>query len=155
MILTVLAPYFGSKISEYMMDHNWSDPRALQRSPLDRAKYIFSKLFAWANNLLKLVTLGNFIAFMLNLSKRNIWEWLLGISLERIDPNQKRGIDFTYINRLIVWNAIWKSVQDILPFIDLSKIRSMFQVSNKLTEYISLDQDELGSENLCPVCGTT
>lgn len=71
------------------MNHNWSDPRVFKRissSTLDKAKFLFAKIFGWLQNLLKLLTLANFLAFMMNRSQRNFWEHILGIRLERIDP---------------------------------------------------------------------
>ena len=46
------------------------------------------------------------IMFFVSHAKRNVAERILGIEMERIDPSQRRYVDFTYINRLIVWNAL-------------------------------------------------
>ena len=37
---------------------------------------------------------------------RNVPEWLLQINLEKQNKNMERNLDFSLINRLIVWTAI-------------------------------------------------
>lgn len=88
-------------------------------------------------------------------SKRNLPEKALQINLERIDPSQTRQIDFTYTNRIIVWNAIGNSLTYLLPFLDISKIKNLFQSSHKLTQFVTLDETEINSDYWCGICGTT
>jgi Pex2 / Pex12 amino terminal region len=76
--------------------------------------------------MFKVASLANMILFFVTHSKRSVAERILGIKMERIDPNQRRYVDFTYINRLIVWNALGQALSSLLPFLDVSKIKSMF-----------------------------
>jgi len=71
-----------------------------------KIKYLFAKIIGFLNNLFKVTSLINMIMFFVSHAKRNVAERILGINMERIDPNQRRYVDFTYINRLIVWNAL-------------------------------------------------
>ena len=71
-----------------------------------KIKYLFAKIIGFLNNLFKVTSLIKMIMFFVSHTKRNVAERILGINMERIDPNQRRYVDFTYINRLIVWNAL-------------------------------------------------
>lgn len=71
-----------------------------------KIKYVFARIIGLLNNLFKVTSMINMIMFFVSHAKRNVAERILGIDLERIDPNQRRYVDFTYINRLIVWNAL-------------------------------------------------
>jgi len=106
MVLTVILPYLVSKINEYFQRNNWTDRSNLRKNAFDKLKYFITKLFSMMNGIFKMATLINFLMFFLSHKKRNVAERLLNIDMKIIDPNQRRQIDFTYINRLIVWNAI-------------------------------------------------
>ena len=43
----------------------------------------------------------------------------------------------------------------MLPFLDISKLKSMFNMSSKLTEYMTLNENEINSDGWCGICGTT
>ena len=78
-------------------------------------------------------------------------ERLLKITLRRVNEDFEREMDFTYVNRLVVWNALGSSLASIFPFIDPSKISGFF--SSSLTVYGALNEAELG--NMCGICSTT
>ena len=121
----------------------------------DKLKYLCSRLLNWANNIFKLATLLNLLLFFVTHQKRSLAERLLGIGLERIDPEQRRHIDFTYINRLIVWNALGQALSGLLPFLDIGKIKGMFQMSQKLTQFMTLDEKDINADAWCGICGAT
>jgi Pex2 / Pex12 amino terminal region len=104
-------------------------------------------------NLFKIASLVNLILFFISSSKRSLAERLLKIKLTRIDPTQRRYVDFTYINRLIVWTALGQSLSSLLPFLDISKIKGMFAMSQKLTQFITLDEKDINSDGWCGICG--
>ena len=156
MALTVFLPYLMHKISDFISRNNWNDPRKRRQGTLgDKLKYFFARLVAILNNLFKLASLMNLILFFVSHTMRSLPERLLGIKLERIDPNQRRYVDFTYINRLIVWNALGHSMSSLLPFLDISSIKSMFTMSSKLTEFITLDEKDINGDSWCGICGAT
>ena len=141
-----------------MSYHNWADrriPTNRNATLAERLKYILAKFVQGICNLVKVATFINLLLFFITHSKRSLTERLLGIDLHRVDPNQRRHIDFTYINRLIVWNAVGQALSSLLPFLDMSRFKSMFQMTNKLTQYITLDQGDINSDNWCGVCGAT
>ena len=109
MVLTVFLPYVVSKINEKISNANWNDKRKLNQPGFiwrERLKYLFSLLISMLTNIFKLASLANMIMFFVSHTKRSVPERLLRIDLETIDSSQRRYVDFTYINRLIVWNAL-------------------------------------------------
>jgi hypothetical protein len=95
------------------------------------------------------------VLFFISHEKRSLAERLLGVTLSRIDPTQRRYVDFTYINRLIVWNALGQALSSLLPFLDVGKIKGMFAMSQKLTQFITLDEKDINSDGWCGICGAT
>lgn len=137
MIFTVFLPYLVSKLKDIVERNNWNNPRHAfnkKNVPLEkRLKYLIARLLHYALNLFSVASFINLILFFLSHKRRSLAERVLKVDLERIDPNQRRYVDFTYINRLIVWNALGNALSSLLPFLDVSKIKGMFAMSQKLT----------------------
>lgn len=56
--------------------------------------------------------------------KRNVPETILRVDMTRNDPEQtERSLSFQYVNILVVWTAIGRSVANLLPFLDFSKMK--------------------------------
>jgi|LauGreDrversion4_2_1035121.scaffolds.fasta_scaffold35410_2 peroxin-2 len=156
MVLTVFLPYLMQKMNDLISKNGWDDPRKGRSGKLiDKFKYFFARIIGLLNNLYKLASLLNLILFFVTHVMRSLPERLLGISLVRIDANQRRYVDFTYINRLIVWTALGHSLSSLLPFLDISSIKSMFTMSSKLTEFITLDEKDINGDSWCGICGST
>jgi len=75
------------------------------------------------------------------------------VKLRIANPTRVRHIDFTYINRIIVWNAIGNSLSFLLPFIDVNQIKSLFQTSESITSFVTMGT-EMDSFGVCGICGT-
>lgn len=155
MVFTVFLPYVVTKLNERISSNNWNDVRTANQSRMHKLKYYFARLVSLLNNLFKLASLANLLMFFVTHTKRSVPERVLSIDLERIDASQRRYVDFTYINRLIVWNALGQALSSLLPFLDVSKIKGMFQMSQKLTEFITLDEKDINSDSWCAICGST
>jgi len=97
----------------------------------------------------------NFLLFMKSNNYRSLSERLLKVKMQKIDPSKKRELDFTYVNRVIVWNSIGNSLSYLLPFIDVGVVKSLFNQSSKLTEQTTLDENEMGTDNFCQKCAAT
>jgi hypothetical protein len=106
MVFTVFVPYFITKLNDKISSENWNDVRKSNASLKGKIKYLIAKIIGLLNNLFKVTSFINMIMFFVSHAKRNVAERILGIEMERIDPSQRRYVDFTYINRLIVWNAL-------------------------------------------------
>ena len=136
-MLTVFLPYAVAKLKDVVERGNWSNPRhawGKKDVPLaKRLRFLAARVLQWGLNLFSVASLLNLLLFFWTHARRNLAERLLGVGLERIDPEQRRYVDFTYINRLIVWNALGNALAGLLPFLDVGKIKGMFQMSSKLT----------------------
>ena len=99
-----------SKAQDKVSRDYWMNPRAKDRSLKDKVKFYIAKLLNIIQSMYKVFNLLNLVLFFLTHKFRSVGERILGITLDRIDPNQKRHIDFSYINRIIVWNAIGQSL---------------------------------------------
>ena len=66
------------------------------------------KIFSFFTEALKVANFINFVTFLFQKKNigRNLSERILGISLIKQDPNLERNLNFTLINRLIVWTAL-------------------------------------------------
>ena len=84
---------------------------------------------------------------------RSLEERILKIRLFRVDKNLERNLDFTYINRVIVWNALGKALTSFLPFLDFTKITSFFASTASITSYCNVDSSDL--DNICGICQTS
>lgn len=106
MVFTVFLPYGITKLNEKISSDNWNDARSANISWKSKLKYLFARMISFINNIFKVASFINMVMFFVTHAKRSVAERVLGIDLERIDPSQRRYVDFTYINRLIVWNAL-------------------------------------------------
>ena len=62
-------------------------------------------------------------------SRRSISETILRIDLKEADSNkQERYTSTSYVNILVVWGAVGKSLTKLLPFVDFSQIRKLLHV---------------------------
>mmetsp|Transcript_25052 Transcript_25052/g.28798 ORF Transcript_25052/g.28798 Transcript_25052/m.28798 type:complete len:273 (+) Transcript_25052:40-858(+) len=117
--------------------------------------YFFKKLkldqkFKWIMKTLKVAKFINFILFLKTFEYRNLIERILQIKLYHVEQNLERNMDFTFINRVIVWNALGKAMTSFLPFLDFTKITSFFASTASITSYCNVDSSDL--ESICGVC---
>jgi len=54
-------------------------------------------------------------------------------------------LSFEYVNILVVWTAVGKSLANLLPFLDFSKVRNLLKSgSSQLTQTFSFSGNEDG-----------
>ena len=79
-------------------------------------KYMVYWLVQKLNSLFRLLQAVNLLFFIFDLQPsyfgrgRCVSESLLGVKLVKANPNLERSQDYSFINRLIIWTAISKSV---------------------------------------------
>ena len=57
---------------------------------------------------------------------RNLPETLLQVQLAKHDESlQQRSMSFEYVNILVVWTAIGRSMANVLPFLDFSRVQKL------------------------------
>lgn len=108
-------------------------------------KFQVTKKYKIVAKAIKIIKFVNFIYFMVSFKYRNIIERILKIDLYTKNPELKRNLDFTYINRVIVWNALGKSMTSFLPFLDFSKIMSFFASTASIATYAHVDSSDLNN----------
>lgn len=72
-------------------------------------------------------------------------------------------MSFEYVNILVVWTALGKSMANLLPFLDFSRVKHLLQggtMQFTQTFAFGANEDEGASSNektgmLCMVCATT
>ena len=107
----------------------------------------------WVENVLTLCEFANFVLFLKDFKYRSFTERILKIKLSRYQENVSRQLDFTYINRVLVWNVLGNALTSFLPFLNISQISSFFNSTNSLSGYANVDSSEI--DNLCTICQTT
>ena len=88
----------------------------------DMIKYTIYRLHETAVNLFRVANFLNMVVFLTRPltfygSGRCLSESLLGIKLIKNNPNLERNLLFEFINRLIVWAALSKSIVNFLPIL--------------------------------------
>ena len=73
--------------------------------------------------------------FLKTFEYRSLTERILKIKLFKVNKDYERYLEFTYINRVIVWNALGKALSSFLPFLDFKKIASFFASTSSITSY--------------------
>jgi hypothetical protein len=91
-----------------------------------RLKHFLAFMLRFFGKLAQVADLANFIMFMSgnNNTRRSLTETIIGVNLGKFDTNQKeRSLSFEYVNILVVWTALGRSMSQLLPFLDFSKVK--------------------------------
>ena len=100
----------------------------------------------------------NFLGFMSgqNFAKRSVAETFLKVNLKLEDKNVgDRSLSFEYVNIIVVWSAIGKSLTHLLPFLDFARIKKLVESgTSHLTQTITFNTENQ-NEHVCLVCGAT
>lgn len=127
-----------------------------KRSLLKRLKLLVYKVYNMLVNIYKVAAFINLIVFMSRASGlsgrgRCLSERLLGVRLVRDNPNMERSLVFSFINRIIVWGALSKSLTNLLPLLNegsssifTSYIGPLINTATKLSMFQTLGDDDFG-----------
>ena len=149
--LQLFIPYLFEKVYEKIMKYEWDDKKNWRRDAklIQKVKYIIAFLFRFAAKLQQVSSLVNFLGFMsgakiakstlTNRTKtidpyframRNLSETLLQVKLAKHDESlSQRNMSFEYVNILVVWTALGKSMANLLPFLDFSRVKKLISGS--------------------------
>jgi hypothetical protein len=127
LLLTVVTPYLFERFNETIVDRDWANPQNNNiRNPKKLLKFLTAKLMRLIQKVLKVLELVNFIALVIGHKKarRSLAEAFLQVDLEILNMEKTdRYLAFDYVNILVVWGAVGRSVSALLPFFDFSQIR--------------------------------
>jgi hypothetical protein len=161
-LLNIVVPYLAEKASDLMQRNDWSNPEA------PRAKRVALRIVEGLKSFVKVLNLINWLVFLFQPtrnygSNRSIPERILKIKLVQDQPGMERGLDFSFINRLIVWTALGKSLNALLSHFNTDIfgrfIAPLAETTSKLSMFQSLSDDDFGGAtsdtSTCAICGTT
>ena len=95
-----------------------------------RLKHFSAFMLRFLGKLAQVADLANFLMFMSGYknARRCLTETILGVNLGKFDvKKQERSLSFEYVNILVVWTALGRSMSQLLPFLDFSKVKYLLQ----------------------------
>ncbi|KAJ9476844.1 Peroxisomal biogenesis factor [Pseudozyma hubeiensis] len=110
-LLTIIAPYAGSKWQDHMTSLSYSDmpnndPRRLLWKLTDASQRVWSAL-----------VLANFAVFLADGKFRSVADRLLGMRLTYSQRTMNRNVSFEFLNRQLVWHAFTEFLLFLLPLV--------------------------------------
>jgi hypothetical protein len=146
------------RLRDYIERNDWSKNNNKKGNVRAKLKFWCAFLIRFIGKLQQVGELINFLGFMngRGFARRSLTEAILRVDLELEDKNAgERNLSFDYVNIIVVWTAIGKSLTHLLPFLDFSKIRKLVESgTSHLTQTITFDSGA-DSDKVCLVCGTT
>lgn len=110
-LLTIVAPYLGSKWQDHMTSLSYSDmpnndPRRLLWKLTDASQRVWSAL-----------VLANFAVFLADGKFRSVADRVLGMRLTYSQRTMNRNVSFEFLNRQLVWHAFTEFLLFLLPLV--------------------------------------
>ncbi|SNX81638.1 related to peroxisome assembly protein car1 [Melanopsichium pennsylvanicum] len=110
-LLTIVAPYLGSKWQHHMTSLSYSDmpnndPRRLLWKLTDASQRVWSAL-----------VLANFSVFLADGKFRSVADRVLGMRLTYAKRTMNRNVSFEFLNRQLVWHAFTEFLLFLLPLV--------------------------------------
>ena len=110
-LLTIVAPYLGSKWQDHMTSLSYSDmpnndPRRLLWKLTDASQRVWSAL-----------VLANFAVFLADGKFRSVADRMLGMRLTYAQRTMNRNVSFEFLNRQLVWHAFTEFLLFLLPLV--------------------------------------
>lgn len=110
-LLTIIAPYAGSKWQDHMTSLSYSDmpnndPRRLLWKLTDASQRVWSAL-----------VLANFAVFLADGKFRSVADRVLGMRLTYAQRTMNRNVSFEFLNRQLVWHAFTEFLLFLLPLV--------------------------------------
>lgn len=148
---------------------------------LSHPKYACYKLLDLLAKLVKIAQFVHLIRFYAFDASRNLAEQLTGVRLVKTNKQAERWLDFTLLNRIVVWSAIGKALTKLLSLlVELAQqaldnqstniasyldVQGFLVTASKLFMFSGLSQDDVGGGSAnkldaasalekCAVCGT-
>lgn len=134
------------RIRDLIERNDWSRSTNRRGTCKAKLKYWCAFMIKFIGKLQQVGELINFLGFMngREFSRRSLAEAILSVNLELEDKNAgDRSLSFDYVNIIVVWTAIGKSLTHLLPFLDFTKIRKLVESgTSHLTQTITFDSGD-------------
>jgi hypothetical protein len=158
LLVKMFLPYVYERFRDYIERNDWGKLTNKRGNLRAKLRFWCAFFVKFIGKLSQVVELVNFLGFMngRKFARRSVAEAILGVNLELEDANAgERSLSFDYVNIIVVWTAIGRSLTHLLPFMDFSKLSKLVESgTSHLTQTITFntgDQDE----QVCLVCGAT
>ncbi|KAJ7094629.1 Pex12 amino terminal region-domain-containing protein, partial [Mycena belliarum] len=115
--LTVLVPYFHSRLRTYALSRAWPDAPSS-----DRRRRAWDLLSSFESTH-SLAALLSFVAFLWNGRFRTVADRLLNMTLVPSRRLVKRDVSYEFMNRQMVWHAFTEFLLFLLPLVSARSIR--------------------------------
>nr|XP_006822978.1 PREDICTED: peroxisome biogenesis factor 2-like [Saccoglossus kowalevskii] len=136
----------------------WFQERSTDLSSFTRHKQIFTLicgLVDYAEKLLKVVTVVNFLLFLQDGRYQHVTERVLGIKARFAKRQSIRQVSFEYMTRELLWHGFAEFLFFILPLINFQKIKNF--ISRRFAKSSSSGGDDTmrsaANYEECVVCG--
>lgn len=110
-LLTIVAPYLGSKWQDHMTSLSYSD------MPNNDSRRLLWKLTDATQRIWSALVLANFAVFLADGKFRSIADRLLGMRLTYSQRTMNRNVSFEFLNRQLVWHAFTEFLLFLLPLV--------------------------------------
>ncbi|KAH6602552.1 hypothetical protein BASA61_001009 [Batrachochytrium salamandrivorans] len=139
-LLRIGGPWIHARLTRYLTTHGWSDGSE------GEMKYRIWRLVQRLELLYKIISLGNFIAFLYNGRYRSFLDRLLGMRIVYSQQTMSRMISFEFMNRQLVWSAFTEFFLSIIPFVNMNFLKRMVYRHFKQRQQLDLPA------HLCAIC---
>ncbi|CCF54052.1 hypothetical protein NDA11_002626 [Ustilago hordei] len=110
-LLTIIAPYAGSKWKDHMTSLSYSD------MPNNDPRRLLWKLTHASQRLWSALVLANFALFLAGGKFRSVADRVLGMRLTYAHRTMNRNVSFEFLNRQLVWHAFTEFLLFLLPLV--------------------------------------
>lgn len=104
LVLTVILPYLKRKIYGYVMQ----DPQGWKETVM--------RVITWIDKIVMALNLINLSIFIKDGNYRTITQRILRIPMEFINGESARILNFSLMNRKLIWNVYELFLKTVLPF---------------------------------------
>ncbi|KAF8138453.1 Pex12 amino terminal region-domain-containing protein [Boletus edulis] len=127
-VLTIAVPYLYNRLRAHALSQAWPD------TPSSDTRRMAWRLLTRLESMHSVLSLLNFVAFLLNGRYRSLSDRFLGMSLVPTSSQAKREVSYEFMNRQMVWHAFTEFLLFLLPLINTRSLqRQVTRLISQLT----------------------
>lgn len=163
LFLLIIAEYLYKKLQSYLYSIDDENLHTCHTSnPIKKLKNLLIKyrikILTYLDNILKVLSLSNFILFLIDGRHANLIYRVLLISLTPIVPDLLKfngnNVNYEFQNRQLVWNVMTEFLVFTLPLLQLNKLRSFASKIIPLKKKLNNNKSKYANLPLskCAIC---
>ncbi|RIB20938.1 Pex12 amino terminal region-domain-containing protein [Gigaspora rosea] len=141
-IMTIGGPYIWMRINRFVTAKRWSELND------DDARKIFWKCLQHLENLHKILSLANFLAFLYDGKYRTLVDRILTMRFVYARQMTRRHVNFEFMNRQLVWHAFTEFLLFLMPFINFRRVKNIL----KHVSYSKPQAFDFLPAHICAIC---